>query len=124
MKCKFEIYHKPQRTKNREIRKRHPERLTDNGTLDTFLHRVRLEIMNEHKHKQNKSDNLTRKERQALNQLIYNPMLIINKADKGSTIVVQDRSEYIAEGSFHIKSTPKNLNIFKFFETLHISCTS
>ena len=108
MKCKFEFYHKPQRTKNRdpfEIRKRYPcnpERLTDNGTLDTFLHRVRLEIMNEHKHKQNKSDNLTRKERQALNQLTNNPMLIINKADKGSTIVVQDRSEYIAKAMKHL----------------------
>ena len=108
MKCKFEFYHKPQRTKNRdpfEIRKPHPynpERLTDNGTLDTFLHRVRLKIMNEHKHKQNKSNNLTRKERQALNQLINNPMLIINKADKGSTIVVQDRSEYIAEAMKHL----------------------
>ena len=69
MKCKFEFYHKPQRNKNRdpfEIRKQYPcnpERFTDNGTLDTFLHRVRLEIMNEHKHKQNQSDNLTRKER-------------------------------------------------------------
>ena len=82
-----------------------PERLTDNGTLDTFLHmyRVWLEIMSEHKHKQNKSDNLTRKERQALNQLINNPILVvINKADKESTIVVQDRSEYIAEAMKHL----------------------
>ena len=52
IKCKFELYHKPQRIKNRDsfkIRKRYPynpERLTDNRTLDTFLHRVRLEIMN------------------------------------------------------------------------------
>ena len=58
--------------------------------------------MNEHKHKQNKSDNLTRQERQALNQLTNNPMLIINKADKGSTIVVQDRSEYIASAMKHL----------------------
>ena len=36
---------------------RNPDRLTDNGTLDTFLHRVRLDIMREQKHKQNKSDN-------------------------------------------------------------------
>ena len=105
MKCKFEFYHEPQQTKNRdpfEIRKQHPynpERLTDNGTLDTFLHRIRLEIMNT---STNKSDNLTRKERQALNQLTNNPTLIINKADKGSTIVVQDRSEYIAEATKHL----------------------
>ena len=29
-------------------------------------------------------------------------MLIINKADKGSTIVVQDRSEYITEAMKHL----------------------
>ena len=52
----------------------------------------------------NKSDNLTRKEREALNQLTNNPMLIINKADKGSTIVVQDRSEYIAEATKHLNN--------------------
>ena len=93
MKYKFEFYHKPQQTKNRdpfEIRNHTPliQRLTDNGTLDTFLHRVRLEIVNEYEHKQNKTDNLTltTKERQALNQLVNNPMLVINKADKGSTI--------------------------------------
>ena len=63
-----------------------PERLTDNGTLLT-----QSKTMN----KQNKLDNLTRREREALKQLTDNPTLIINKADKGSTIVVQDRSDYI-----------------------------
>ena len=60
-----------------------------------------MEIINEQKHKQNKSDNLTRQERQALNQLINNPTLIINKADKGSTIVVQDR---IADAMKHLNN--------------------
>ena len=44
--------------------------------------RQALEIVNEYKHKQNKTDNLTRRERKALNELINNPTLIINKADK------------------------------------------
>ena len=48
------------------------------------------------KYKQNKQDNLTRKERLALKELIQNPHIIINKADKGSTIVVEDRDEYIS----------------------------
>ena len=43
-----------------------PVRLSDNGTLDTFLHRVTIEILNTDKHKQDKPDNLTRKERLAL----------------------------------------------------------
>ena len=110
VKCKFEFYHKPQRTKHKdpfEIKKQtihNPDRLSDNGTLDTFLHRVRLDIVNEHKHKQNKSDKLTRMERKALNKLINNPTfsLVINKADKGSTIVVQDRSDYITEAMEHL----------------------
>ena len=72
-----------------------PERLSDNGTLDTFLHRVRLEMLNTDQYKQNKQDNLTRKERLALRDLINNPHIVINKADKGSTIVVEDRDEYI-----------------------------
>ena len=68
-----------------------PERLTDNGALYTYLHRIRLEFLDESKYKQNKSDNLTRKERLALTELTHNRNLIINKADKGTTIVVEDR---------------------------------
>ena len=57
IKCKFELYDKPRKTKPRdpfETRKPHPhnpDRITDNGRLDTFLDRIRLEIINEHKHK-------------------------------------------------------------------------
>ena len=57
----------------------HPERLSDNKTLDTFLHRVRLEILDEYKHKQNKADHLTRQERQAINN---KPTLIVIKQIK------------------------------------------
>ena len=79
-----------------------PERLSDNGTLDTFLHRVRLEMLNVDKYKQNKKDNLTKKERIALRDLIKNPHIVINKADKGSTIVVEDRDEYISNAMLHL----------------------
>ena len=44
------------------------DRLSDNGTLDTFLHRVRLEMLNTNEYKQRKQDNLSRKERIALMQ--------------------------------------------------------
>ena len=40
--------------------------------------------------------------RKALNELINNPTLIINKANKGSTIVVQDRRDYIAKAMKHL----------------------
>ena len=43
----------------------------------------------------NTTQNLSLSERKALRELKCNSDLVINKADKGSTIVVQDRSEYI-----------------------------
>ncbi len=45
-------------------------------------------------HKQN----LTRAERQALHELTNNTDIVIKPADKGSAVVVMDRSDYIAEG--------------------------
>ena len=86
---------KPQRNTN-------PERLLDNGTLDTFLFRIRMEMLDVDKHKQNRQDNLTRKERLALRELTQNPYIIINKADNGSTIVVEDRDEYITNAMSHL----------------------
>ena len=52
--------------------KPNPERLSDNGTLDTFFHRIRTEMLDETLYKQNKPDNLNRKERLALRELIEN----------------------------------------------------
>ena len=46
--------------------------------------------------------NLTRKERLALRELATNPNLVINEADKGSTIVVRHRDDYIREGLEHL----------------------
>ena len=40
--------------------------------------------------------NLSRSERKALRDLKCNSDLVINKADKGSTIVVQNKSDYIS----------------------------
>ena len=34
-------------------------------------------------------------ETKALNELTHNPHTVINKADKGNTIVIEDRTEYI-----------------------------
>ena len=53
---------------------------------------------------QNKTDNLTRKERLALKELIQNPHLVINKADKGSTVVVEDRTDYIKNAMAHLNN--------------------
>jgi len=49
--------------------------------------------------------NLSHNERIALKELTNNKNLVINKADKGSTIVVQDRSNNIADGLLHLSDT-------------------
>ena len=43
------------------------------------------------------TDNLTRKERTALNNLSKNHSIVIKPADKGSSIVIQDKQNYIKE---------------------------
>ena len=48
------------------------------------------------------SFNLSRNERRALRELICDNDLVINKADKGSTIVVQNRADYIQTASEHL----------------------
>ena len=50
-------------------------------------------------------DNLTYKQRQALRKLMIDDTIIINKADKGSTIVIQDRDTYTQRGLDHLKDT-------------------
>ena len=70
-------------------------------------------MLNSDKYKQEKQDNLTRKERFALRELINNPHIVINKADKGSTIVVEDRDEYISNAMVHLN----NPNVYKALHT-------
>ena len=49
-------------------------------------------------YEQNPGTNLTIAERKALRQLMDDNALIINKADKGSTIVVQTHKNYALAG--------------------------
>ena len=53
-------------------------------------------------YEQNKDDNLTRAERKALTTLKARDDIVINKADKGSTIVIQDVENYISDGLTHL----------------------
>ena len=46
--------------------------------------------------------NLTYKERQALKELKNNSDIIINKSDKSTNVVIQDKSTYIREGLDHL----------------------
>ena len=50
-------------------------------------------------------DNLSKREQLALQQVSQDKSLVIKKADKGSCIVVQDRTTYISEGKAHLANT-------------------
>ena len=68
-----------------------------NQTLELFLHRVCSDIQNITFNRHN--DNLTREERQALRSLRSNTDIIIKPADKGSAVVILDKTSYIQEGA-------------------------
>jgi len=55
--------------------------------------------------------NLTYKERQALNELKNNTDIIINKSDKSTNVVIQDRSTYIQEGLDHLNDCETYLKL-------------
>ena len=65
------------------------------------ISKLTLDKNKSHKH----NDNLTRNEKLALKQLAANHNLVINKADKGSTIVVRHKDDYIQEGLTHLSDT-------------------
>ena len=46
--------------------------------------------------------NLTKQERIALRNLTNNNQIVINKADKGSTVVIQNKTDYIKEALKHL----------------------
>jgi hypothetical protein len=64
-------------------------------------------MLNTDKYKQDKHDNLTRKEGLALRELINDPRIVINKADKGSTIVVEDRDDSSSYSSNSLQLPPR-----------------
>ena len=49
------------------------------------------------KPKSRQSQNLTKEEREAISALKNNPNIIIKKADKGSSLVIMNRTDYINE---------------------------
>jgi len=74
---------------------------TVNDTLETFIEKTKVELMSLDL-KQNVKDNLTKNERIVLSNLTQRTDIVINKADKGSTIVILTRSTYIHRGMNHL----------------------
>ena len=88
---------------------------SSNNTLEYALDTMRSQILSLN-YEQNPGTNLTFQEQQALKRLKEDNALVINKADKGSTIVVQNHSDYALAGFNH-------LNDDKVYKKLHVDCT-
>ena len=68
-----------------------------NVTLESFIENVKSDILHTAKVNTDTFDNLTPVERTALQNLRSNEDIIIKPADKGSAVVVMDKSAYIRE---------------------------
>ena len=75
-----------------------------NPLEDTF-HRIKCEIAELNHNSIPPKHNLTRKEHLALKELTENHDIICKRADKGSTITVVHKSDYIREGMEHLSDT-------------------
>ena len=69
--------------------------------LEGVLEAIKIEI-SQIPTTDNLPPNLSRRERKALLELKCDKDLVINKADKGSTIVVQNRTDYIKTALEHL----------------------
>ena len=69
--------------------------------LENLIEQFKVE-MDGIDYSQSKTDNLTIGERKALSAVINRIYTVINKADKGSTIVVLERDQYIKDGLTHL----------------------
>ncbi|XP_062598993.1 uncharacterized protein LOC134260453 [Saccostrea cucullata] len=98
MRCKI-LFHT-----NEDDKQLHPLYINTNynpgnttcTALENYLYATKMELCKIHFHKFR--DNLTKKERNALTSLRNETNIVIKKADKSTTVVVQNRTNYAAEG--------------------------
>ena len=79
-------------------------------TVETFISLVNNDLMGM-KPKSKLPENLTNKEKQALDTLRNRTDIVITKADKGGAVVIMDTESYIAEAE-------RQLNDTKYYKTL------
>ena len=71
-----------------------------NNCLEDYIYALKIEATKLKPHKTR--NNLSQRQRIALRKLRKRKDIIIKKADKGSTVVIQDRPEYIETGLQHL----------------------
>ena len=77
---------------------------TNDPCVNAFIHNVH-KSMSELNPRSRETHNLTKEERSSLNNLKSNGNIVIKKADKGSSIVVMNRSDYISEAERQLSDT-------------------
>ena len=78
-------------------------RSTENETLNQTLDAIESKLVQiSETITLRNTDNITRAERKAISSLKNNTQIVINRADKGSTIVVLNRDDYIEDGLKHL----------------------
>ena len=75
--------------------------VSTNRRIEDYVHALKIETTKLWPHK-TISHNLSLQERQALRDLSRNKDLVIKKADKGSTIVILDKKDYMTKGFKHL----------------------
>ena len=76
---------------------------TNNDLLNSTLNKIKDDILAAAETvSRSLTDNITKREREAIRSLKENENIVINKADKGSTVVVVNKSDYIEEGLKHL----------------------
>ena len=122
--CKMRFrYHfrASEKKKSRYKRKSNAQALrTSSKTLETALDTMR-DLISNLSYEQNPGTNLTIAERRALTKLKEDNALIINKADKGSTIVIQNHKDYALAGFSHLndETVYKKLDVDLTEEVCH-----
>ena len=106
MRTRYELFHQPHKPKSKfwKPKPQNPYAVTDNAHLENTIEQLKLKMV-QIEYTQSKTDNLTRNERRALVNLTARTDIVINKADKGSTIVILDRTQYISDGLKHLSDT-------------------
>ena len=99
----FPIYRHNKNTNKRNLLTKYPQ---FEGTLQA----IKIQL-SELQTDQSNMRNLSRAQSKALQNLCKNNNIVINKADKGSTIVIINKKDYIEEGL-------KNLNVMRTYKLL------
>ncbi len=85
--------------------------ISTNNRIENYVHSLKVEAA-KLQPLETTFQNLSLQQRRALGDLSGNRDLVIKKADKGSTIVVMDREDYVAKGLKHLsdQETYRKLN--------------